>query len=417
LPPGAIDLGGTIRAVDVELTLARAAAVLGEVGITRVGNVTGLDQVGVPTWIAVRPLARSLTVAQGKGVTHALARASAIMESIERHHAEHFVARGHRASLNAAARDPSYAPPLLLPVHPEAKLNEGSQAEWIEGKDLRSGAIGWVPRDCVDLDSVPPNGEPRLFVSSSNGLASGNTFEEAALHGLCELIERDQGSLWLARQHFDLDPPQTRVCIDDLSDDLLRALIDRCRVAGVEIAVWSVALDIDVPCFRCTAFDSSGRTLHAHRASGSGCHPYRRIALSRAITEALQSRLTCIAGGREDLTWQHYRHRIRVDTAEGERWARGLRAEPARLRLEQVREAPPSLDIARLLAWTIERLPNDNFLRAIAVDLTQQHIGFSVVHVTVAGLEGALGRRGYTPGPRMQQLLSPYLQRRPGTPS
>jgi hypothetical protein len=51
---GAIDLGGTIRATDVEATLARASKVLGAVGITRIGNVTGLDHVGVPTWMVVK---------------------------------------------------------------------------------------------------------------------------------------------------------------------------------------------------------------------------------------------------------------------------------------------------------------------------------------------------------------------------
>ena len=35
--------------------------------------------------------------------------------------------------------------------------------------------------------------------------------------------------------------------------------------------------------------------------SGCGTHPDARIALTRALTEAAQSRLSCIQGGRENL--------------------------------------------------------------------------------------------------------------------
>ena len=50
-PTAAIDLGGTIRTVGAEVTLSRARRILHDVGITRIGNVTGLDHVGVPTWM------------------------------------------------------------------------------------------------------------------------------------------------------------------------------------------------------------------------------------------------------------------------------------------------------------------------------------------------------------------------------
>ena len=63
-----IDLGGTLRTRKASWTLERAEGVLGRVGITRVANVTGLDDVGMPTWMVVRPLAHSLTVSQGKGL-------------------------------------------------------------------------------------------------------------------------------------------------------------------------------------------------------------------------------------------------------------------------------------------------------------------------------------------------------------
>src|SRR4030095_548912 len=82
------DLGGTIREVAAKESLARLKPILSDFGITRLANITGLDTIGIPVWTAVRPLGLSLSVSQGKGITHDLAVVSGIMESIEVFHAE-----------------------------------------------------------------------------------------------------------------------------------------------------------------------------------------------------------------------------------------------------------------------------------------------------------------------------------------
>ena len=405
----AVDLEGTIRAAGVESTLARARAAFREVGISRLANVTGLDHVGVPTWVAVRPLARSLTVSQGKGLTHALAQASAAMESIELHHAEHFVPRGHVASVGAAASDARYADPLLLPIRPDADFSADALVEWIAGTDVLAGEPRWVARDCIDLDSVASAARPGVFIASSNGLASGNTREEAALHALCEVIERDQTSFWMARRQFDAEAPNTRLLLDDAADEQSGGLIGKCAAAGLRLAVWRVNRSSRLPCFMCAVFDAEGRTLFPQRAAGFGCHPYRRIALTRAITEALQSRLTCIAGARDDVTWSTYHSAMRVDHSDGARWIARIDSEPETLHLDDVAEAPPLHSIDGLLAWCLDALVADGLEQAIIVDLTQEGIGIPVVHATVPGLEGPLGKPGYTPGPRMQRYLARHL--------
>ena len=61
-------------------------------GITRVADVTGLDRVGIPVAIAIRPSARSVAVSQGKGIDLASAKVSALMEAIEVWHAENIEA-------------------------------------------------------------------------------------------------------------------------------------------------------------------------------------------------------------------------------------------------------------------------------------------------------------------------------------
>ncbi len=79
---------GTHRTVPPASTLARLKPYLSEMGITRLANVTGLDRVGIPVVMAMRPNSRSVAVSQGKGVDLEAAKASALMESVETWHAE-----------------------------------------------------------------------------------------------------------------------------------------------------------------------------------------------------------------------------------------------------------------------------------------------------------------------------------------
>jgi len=74
---------GTHRVVSPVQTLERVEPYLAEMGITRLANVTGLDRVGIPVVMAMRPNSRSVAVSQGKGVDLDAAKASAVMESVE----------------------------------------------------------------------------------------------------------------------------------------------------------------------------------------------------------------------------------------------------------------------------------------------------------------------------------------------
>src|SRR5205823_9799418 len=79
---------GTHRIECPSDTLARVRPHMTRMGITRLGNITGLDRIGIPVAIAVRPNSRSVSVAQGKGFDLPQAMASALMEACEGFHAE-----------------------------------------------------------------------------------------------------------------------------------------------------------------------------------------------------------------------------------------------------------------------------------------------------------------------------------------
>ena len=69
-------------------TLARFRSFASRMGITRLGNITGLDRIGIPVAVAVRPNSRSVSVSQGKGLDLTQAMTSALMEASEGFHAE-----------------------------------------------------------------------------------------------------------------------------------------------------------------------------------------------------------------------------------------------------------------------------------------------------------------------------------------
>ena len=59
--------GGTKRSVSPETTFARIQPLLDTYCITRLADITGLDSLGVPVYVAVRPRGRLLQASQGKG--------------------------------------------------------------------------------------------------------------------------------------------------------------------------------------------------------------------------------------------------------------------------------------------------------------------------------------------------------------
>src|SRR5207342_3012832 len=83
---------GTHRLVAPVDTLERIRPHLATFGITRCADITGLDSIGIPVYVAVRAQGRVLQTSNGKGLTHVDALVSAQMEAIEHWHAENPVA-------------------------------------------------------------------------------------------------------------------------------------------------------------------------------------------------------------------------------------------------------------------------------------------------------------------------------------
>lgn len=373
---GKLDLGGTYRVRDAAATLAWIRPLLPEFGITRVANVTGLDRIGLPVWMAIRPNGRSLSVSQGKGITDELAQASAIMESIECHHSEHVrppdVVATHKA---LRRKHGTIGPRDLLPGMRWKTYHDARPLAWIRGTDVATGEDVYLPHVRVDLNWSEPHPDAGLFMVTSTGLASGNTYTEALLHAVFEAIERDSEARW--QRLRPRTQRATEVVEASVTAPILRGLIDQCAAAGITVRIWDMTAEVGMPTYSCTISDTNPFGA-LDTFAGSGCHLSKEIALSRALTEAAQSRLTYIAGSRDDVFPTDYEPPPGV---HGD-------APPYTPTLDfGARPSPPmGATLEEDLATTLAMLARAGFPRVVAVDHTKPEYGVPVIAVVVPGM-------------------------------
>lgn len=389
---------GTHRIVSPAETLVRARRLMPVLGITRIANVTGLDTIGLPVVMVCRPNGRSLSVGQGKGLDLDAARASGLMESIESYHAEQIQLPLKLASYEDLRYSHRVVDVSQLPQVAQSRFHTLLPILWIEGFDLIGRVPIWLPFDSVHTNyTLAMRGLQSGFVCSSNGLASGNHLLEAISHGLCELIERDAQMLWNLREEAAHD--QTRIDLRSVDDPDCRSVLDRFEQADLAVAVWDMTSDCGLPTYRCRIIERNAHPLRPlFAADGAGCHPVRTVALLRALTEAAQSRLTVIAGSRDDCFRSDYarladpllqeRIRARMAITPGQR--------SFRARAEWVAET-----FNEDITWILRRLAAVGLHQAIVVNLTRAEFGIPVVRIVVPGLEqlqtqvrSPLGQRG-----------------------
>jgi YcaO-like protein with predicted kinase domain len=389
---------GTHRIAAPSETLIRFRPLASRMGITRLGNVTGLDRIGIPVVVAVRPNSRSVSVSQGKGLDLAQAMTSALMEAIEGFHAEE-VGEGRHASYRQIAANQSIVDPLSL-CTTGRPFDVDTTISWLEGFDLLRQEPCWVPAEIVHTDYTQPL--DGYFLAGSNGLASGNHLVEAISAAICELVERDAVAVWgafgvRAKARHALD-------IASIDDPDCLAVLAKYHKAGIAVRLWDVTTEIGIPVFLCDIHDrSADEPRRLRRFHGAGCHPDRAIALTRALTEAAQTRLTYITGIRDDLLPAEYEEPPAADIVEA--LLDALRCDAAPY---SFRELPSFAadDLSQDLQWELERLRSARFPQVVAVDLSRPDFGIPVVRLVIPGLEGDIKHPHYTPGARARRAAA-----------
>jgi len=364
----------TQRAVPLDETLARIEPKVPAAGITRVADITNLDRIGIPVFSCIRPTAESgaITVYNGKGATVEESRISAIMEGIERYSSELHDRRTHFAPYQEMFAHGRVLDPKDLILPRDADLDRA--IAWVEGYDITNDEEVLVPAQAVFHPLPPHTGQ--LFRTSTNGLASGNTLEEAVFHALSEVIERDAWSLVEASRN-------TGASVVNIDDPTCLAMQKKFSDAQVEVIVRDITSDIGIPTMAAIADDVLLRDPML-LTIGIGTHTSARIAVMRALTEVAQSRLTQIHGAREDTVLAELRKKMGYDRAKriNEYWFRNN----GTLDYSKIASCD-SDDFLEDIRFMAEALKNKGLDRVIVIDLTREEIGIPVVRVIVPGLE------------------------------
>lgn len=281
------------RSISSDDALQHVRPYLASAGITRLADLTGLDWLGIPVAASYRPGASTLSVSQGKGGSRSAALIGAAMEAVELSHAESF--DNFDGSLSSAAENNLCYPIESLGFAERGLVSGRTPLRWADADLLQAvPARTVVPRALIGLTYELSLRRRTiglvLFPTSSNGLASGLSYADACLHAIYEVVERDGlARAWAGDVRLVSRRAAASLCDDPVSGLLLNS--------DVDLELEQISNRWAIPTFRCYLWTRDFTVTCA----GTGSHSDVGVAIARAVTEAAQTRITQIAGARDDI--------------------------------------------------------------------------------------------------------------------
>jgi len=414
------------RIKPVEETIKTILPVSSNIGITRLADITNMDILGIPNFSAVLPGTEDyIWVYSGKGPTRMDAKASALMESIERYSS---LPSGNRNKMiQGSYKEVSKVSKILHPsnvVEPMIlEYDDEMIMDFLSGYDLVNNERILIPAPLAlfRYSPKPPAINPFAY-HHTNGLASGNVLEEAICHSLCEVIERDATSLaelnasalpynflrtmtkYLSDNGLEIDPVDGTEFVDDDSKypdvDIsnidfkpISNLVKKFNDAKIPLIIKDITSPIGVPTFNASSIEWITED-YGYLAEGHGTHPDARIALLRAITEVSQTRAANIQGARDDLRKISYGN---SNSDEKKTWQ--FMKSKNTIQFSEIKSFIHD-DILDDINFILSRLVSNGLKQVIVVDLTNPQIMIPVVRTIVPGLEtfkitkAIIGKRG-----------------------
>lgn len=368
---------GRTRSVEDTIDLAWSART--ETGVSRLADITDLDVLGIPVYNVFRPRAArfNLTVSSGKGVTAVQSIASGLMEATERHFGETQSLPSTRLTLGDALDgvEPILDPRRLTPdVRRYPELDE--EFEWVTGVSVEDEVPVRIPARAVYTPYAHDG--MRSYESHSDGLVSGNTYAEALLHGMLELVERDACSFGeLLHQGARIDPATVPQSIAELWDIF--------TWAGIDMQLYQFDSSTGIPVCYAIGIDPDAQSAMLINA-GAGCALTPERAALRAITELAQSRACVISGSREDFSTR-YAGRKAVSVQQALASVKFWTEHDWAVREWDEMPSLGSGDLDVDVALTRHRLRLGGLSDVFAVDLAPSDFPFAVLKVVIPGIE------------------------------
>lgn len=368
----------THRSRTPDSTLHFIESIKNIIGMIDFREASDLDRIGIPVFTChrIRP-DNSKTSHTGKGVSQTQAQVSLTMESIERYSSEfkeEYRNKLVKGSYNHLKSDFNILDPEVMILSEASDYNHDRDIHWVRGCDLARNEDILVPACAVyhpcHLDDV------FLMDTHTNGLASGNTIEEAIVHGLAEVIERDSWSL----ARYKRDYSDALFIEDDPANQFIINIFEKFENAGIEIVAKDITSDIGVPVVAAFSRDLVYPTMKP--IDGFGAHLDPRVAMIRSLLEIVTTRALLIQkfgieGLSESVAAYLGDHGDDDDPRFYAYHQKGLRDI----------EVDYSEDILLDVRNIIKKLEARELDRVIAMDLTRPDTGIPTVRIIVPGLE------------------------------
>lgn len=220
----------------------------------------------------------------GKGASPVQAEASACMELAERfsffsfkQEAANFIEGDYRQMIEVGYNVLPIEALLksvddqTTPAEIAEKVMEDIPMQWVWARNLTSDQEVLIPFSWF------------YAINEYNGSSAGNTVEEAALQGICEVVERHVCS---RITHEKLSTP--KIDIDSITDKVAVELIEKFRKNNIELYVNDFSLDTGICTVGALAIDRSTFPESSEIVYTAGTTPDPEKAFIRTITEIAQ---------------------------------------------------------------------------------------------------------------------------------
>ena len=148
---------------------------------------------------------------------------------------------------------------------------------WVDADNILNGKVLKLPGRLIQ------------FVSGSNGLAAGNTIEEAAAEAISEVLERRAYADFVIGKR-----PAPTIAHNSIENRQLRRMLGCFRDIGYRVVIKDLSRGSNVPIVGMVVVndrlrrDSNPYIRRHHRQLRVGCHANREQALMRCLTEEFQ---------------------------------------------------------------------------------------------------------------------------------
>ncbi len=278
------------KAISPEETVARFKDKLDHLNLDILKEVKRIDngRLGIPVYFSVcGEDARAMTGTKkqmGKGASAIQAQASACMELAERFsfftfksNPDNFIEGDYQEMREKGypVLDTKY---LLQSVHDEKhdaafleEVLQGIPMQWTWATNLRNNEDVLMPFSWF------------FAINEFNGPSAGNSYEEAALQGICEIVERHVCAL--------VTHKKTKTPLIDhasVSDPVAKELLNIFKKNGIDLYLNDFTLDTGICTVAALAIDRSSFPEKSEIVYTAGTTPDPEKALIRAVTEVAQ---------------------------------------------------------------------------------------------------------------------------------